>query len=127
MTAPSTFSGAVLAPRGLSHDSGPDLSRLPIAANSATVGQVQSRVCGVADAEGALDGFWPPRTMTERKPIVCTGEIEPVIAARPGGPALSLFAPADRRVDRRSGSASGSCGEAAASAARAARRAALKT
>jgi hypothetical protein len=32
-------------------------------------GQVQSRVCGEADAAGALDGFCQPRTMTKREPF----------------------------------------------------------
>ena len=57
----------------------PLVSLLPIAANSGTVGQVQSRVCGEADAEGALDGFWPPRTMTEREPDTRTRELALVI------------------------------------------------
>jgi len=39
------------------------LSGTPLPAIPATAGQVQSRVCGEADAVGALDGFWPGRTM----------------------------------------------------------------
>jgi hypothetical protein len=34
--------------------------------------QVLSRVCGEADAEGALDGFCLPRTMTKREPSTST-------------------------------------------------------
>jgi hypothetical protein len=36
----------------------------PITAKSGTAGPVQSRVCDEADAEGALDGFCPPRTIS---------------------------------------------------------------
>jgi len=51
-----------------SRDLDPDLALLPIAAISGTFGQVLSRVCGEADAVGALDGFWPTRRMTVREP-----------------------------------------------------------
>ena len=50
---------------------GPAPTRLPIAANSATVGQVQSRVCAQGTPKAPLDGFWPPRTLTEREPNLC--------------------------------------------------------
>ena len=83
------------------------MSLLPIAAISGTFGQVLSRVCGEADAEGALDGFWPTRTMTEREPSpVPAGQaVTDSGLLRPDAP---LSAPADRRWPRRSGSASGS-------------------
>jgi len=86
------------------------VSLLPIAAISGTFGQVLSRVCGEADAEGALDGFWPTRTMTEREPSpVPAGQaVTDSGLLRPDAP---LSAPADRRWPRRSGSASGSEGE----------------
>jgi thiamine kinase-like enzyme len=49
------------------------VSLLPIAANSGTFGQVLSRVCGEADAGGALDGFWPVRALDVAQPVVVDG------------------------------------------------------
>ena len=91
-------------------------------------GQVQSKVCGEADAEGALDGFCPaPDNVEAGAASLYPRNCDLMNAVRLSGPGLFVFAPADRRLARRSGSASGSVCEAAEAAARAARRAALKT
>jgi hypothetical protein len=105
---------------------------LPLAPDSCELrdcGQVQSRVCGEADAEGALDGFCSPRTMTEREPTHVQLRARPVQCERlrrrpPDMPVVSCqptgaWPPErERQRERR---------RAAEAAARAARRAALKT
>jgi hypothetical protein len=47
---------------------GPGAAPAPDSCELRDCGQVQSRVCDEADAEGALDGFCLPRTMTRREP-----------------------------------------------------------
>ena len=114
------------------------LPGLPIAADSGTAGRFcQESKIGGADAEGALDGFCPGRTIPRSGAHLLPTAAKSGLLVRelhtdncracqwwPG--VLFIFAPADRRWRRRRGSASGSYGVRAVLAARAARRAALK-
>jgi hypothetical protein len=113
------------------------VSLLSIAANSGTLGQVQSRPSSrvrlprsstgavVLRSQTALTGSDRPGQFRQREQgrPTCTDET----CCMSSGPSFMLFAPADRRWPGRSGSASGSEGQGAVAAARAARRAALKT
>jgi hypothetical protein len=73
-------------------------------------GSVASRRCG-ADAEGALDGSWPTRTMAEREPSPVHEDhvVTDILAS--AAPRLSGSAPAARRWPAGAVSASGSVGE----------------
>jgi hypothetical protein len=102
---------------------------LPIAANSGTVGQVQSRLSSRVRSPGRFTDAVALRSQTALTGSARPGQYRqrehghPLPPTDPecllyvnGGPGIFCFAPAARRWRRRSGSASGSVGERAVAA-----------